>query len=959
MLSDIQNHKDITFEISCIKARMSTLNPILESTERGLRLNLSDTSHSFDEGSAKVLEVVNKLEDRALSLWNVIEINNSTNNQNKDWYKIYSEIILEIMHFSCMLLSIHALIKDKENLKFRVLHNYLKYYYKSIDIGNENSAKQAKEYINNYINNFEAKVDIATNVKFQALKIEFYMLEMHASILANDLSMAKYFEGKANLADKVNMFHKDDVLNLCRSLFNDALQLYKEDKIDDAFYFLEKCFLVLEKLQIDRANPENKVKVSTLIMLSKCCIKINTIESIEKAEKMIKYLSVNESKKIEALKLELELIQQKSASPNEIEDDLMKFVISIPIDPNILTQLRLLFNSFADKHPLISKKCLMYLFTNKINFQSLEFKDAAESYLISIIWIITSKIANESMDIILNHIALTMEIGDKKIISELSIETSNSIVVMLFSAGRKCIKGGNFEHAIRWFDFCTTRMFNNFKNAEVLGKIQRSILQSCLETNNHSKFDSCWKSMSSECQQNPLSKYYRFKSILKSESENITELCEILDTFGILDNIKVIKLLALCVIDCKEMKTQSVDFKHVLNKAMSRLIDKSLEISGDIDISLIVVALRSCFLINGNNIEHGIDVEKSVALINRSIDQLQTISKNNSLPADKEWFACHCYNYGIYLFDVNGSESWAIDLFSCCAKLINVETDHNNIKWYCKAVIFKNICISKHLKSGLKYNNELIIDSWKNIFNDCKKIIRLIGIINTSDKTEILKQCNLTLLDALIESLDYDEIFAILKDYCSLKPSSQWKDVTELDFLMESLLEKERELGATHFASIKHIIETIFIEIGCSKLKVGLKQLFKWLFLMVSKLLDNHEFEETLLKVIKIFKEQYSCNKNDSIATTELEWLAGMCWNHGISCIILDETENNRLEDLKDNNNTEDSSLIEENAIFQGLDAIQENQTSRSMIWCKMALLVSENHLQQDHMQNLLFQLQG
>lgn len=128
MLSDIQNHKDITFEISCIKARMSTLNPILESTERGLRLNLSDTSHSFDEGSAKVLEVVNKLEDRALSLWNVIEINNSTNNQNKDWYKIYSEIILEIMHFSCMLLSIHALIKDKENLKFRVLHNYLKYY---------------------------------------------------------------------------------------------------------------------------------------------------------------------------------------------------------------------------------------------------------------------------------------------------------------------------------------------------------------------------------------------------------------------------------------------------------------------------------------------------------------------------------------------------------------------------------------------------------------------------------------------------------------------------------------------------------------------------------------------------------------------------------------------------------------------------------------------------------------
>lgn len=84
-----------------------------------------------------------------------------------------------------------------------------------------------------------------------------------------------------------------------------------------------------------------------------------------------------------------------------------------------------------------------------------------------------------------------------------------------------------------------------------------------------------------------------------------------------------------------------------------------------------------------------------------------------------------------------------------------------------------------------------------------------------------------------------------------------------------------------------------------------------------------------------------------------------MCWNHGISCIIVDKTENNRLEDLKDNNNTEDSSLIEENAIFQGLDAIQENQTSRSMIWCKMALLVSENHLQQDHMQNLLFQLQG
>ncbi|TID14786.1 hypothetical protein CANINC_004457 [Pichia inconspicua] len=959
ILSEIQSNKDVNFEIGCIKARLVTLIPILESTERGLRIKMSDTMNAFDEGSAKIVEVFDKLEDRALSLWNVLKINDITENRNKYWYQSFLDIKLELMHFSCMLLSIHALIKNKESLKFRVLNNFLRCYYESIDMKSEVFAKVIKEYINTYISDFESYMNIATNIKFQTLKVEFYMLEMHASILAHDISMAKYYEGKANLSDKVEMFHRDTIFNLCRSLFNDALQLYKEDKIDDAFYFLERCFLVMEKLQIDKEKPENKIKVSTLIMLIKCCIKINSTESIEKAEKLIKYLSINEHKKIEALKLELEMIQQRGKSPKEIDDDLMKFVISVPDDANLLKHLRLLFNSFADRYPSTSKNCLMYLFANKINFQHKDFKEVAESYLISMIWIITSKLTNEPTDSLLKYTSLTLEMGDKKIVSELSIETSNSIIVMLFSAGRKCMKSECFVEAIRWFEFCTMRMFNNFQKEEVLGKIQRSILQCCIETDNYNKFESCWKSMSFESHKNPLSMYYRFKVLLKSESENTNELCEILDNFGKVNNTKVIKLLALCVIDCKEIETHSKAFKEVLSKAMSRLIDKSITIGDNADLSLVVVALRSCFLINGKNIESGIDIEKSVLLINQSVNQFLSMSKNDSLLPDKEWFACQCYNHGIHLLGVDGAEVYAIELFSNCTKLIDVEIDHHNINWYCKAVIFKSICISRVLKSGSKYNNRSTIDCWKEILNECEKVNLLIKGVETFDQKEILIQCKVTQIESLVELKEYEKILAVLKDSLLSKGKYSTQDITEVDFLMEKLLEKNRDLDFGHYSEIKQLLETVFIEIGCSNLEINSKQLFKWLFLMVSKLLEYREFEETLLNVIKMFKEHSDSATTGRVTATEIGWLAGVCWNHGISCIMDNKKSDDSLNNLDLGNNTEDSSILDDDTNFCAIPPSKEKQPSRAMLWCETAISVSEDQLQKSHMQKLLLQLQS
>lgn len=923
---------------------------------------MSNNKNEFKlDGSARVLQILDDLEDKTLNLWNIIEMRDISQDNKKIEFAQYTSIKLGLMYFVCLLLSVHALMLNKRSLKIRVMNHLLKSYYSCIDEDNENLAKTVKDYTEKLIDVIESTSDTVTDIKFQTLKTEFYMLDMHASLVANDISMAKHYELKADICAKIKMFKKETIFNICRTIFNDGLKLYQEQKIDEAYYFLEKCFLILEKINIDQSKIENKIKVSTLILLSKCCIKLNTEESLEKVEKLIKYLSLNESKKIEAFKLQLELIQLKNTDINKIEDDLMKFVISIPSDSNVLKQTGMVFNSFAEKQPFISKNCLVYLFTHKISFSEREFKEVGESYLISLIWILTSKLSSKPIGQVIELTKEILELADKKMVSELTYETCNSLIIMLFSAGKKQIKEGNFQLALDWFSCCNMRLFiTSLTNDEVKGKIQRSVLQCCLERKNYDLFKNTFDSMSSLSQKNPISLYYKFVYLLKTDSTNSQELSNILDTFGKIEDSKTIKLLALCVIECKEMEPNKPQLNAPLKSSIKKLLNRCFDENIEGNANIIVVALRSCFLIYGKNIELMVDLEESIDIIVKSVNQLIKFEKElKDLSTDIEWLASNCYNHALILQDKEGFESYAIRLFDCCIKLITCLKEENYFKWYCKAHVFKSLCNTRIIKSGCCNSVEEEMQRWNEIYNENISIIKRMTSGNIPQGCDyVLKQSNMLLLETLVFTEKYEELLSLLKTKNKLGNKFQEQVNDEVDYFLQIFLDKNSKTDIKDFEMVKQILDLIFIERAFKQeYGVGAKRVFKWIYLLVNRWLGFFELDNMLVKLIRLFKEFLINTLDKTVHESEMGWLAGVCWNRGIEILMEKNNMDEEMDEL-DTVSTADSSVISDGIVITSpAKPHTQPKDKGSASWCETAIFISESPLQKEHMQQLLKQL--
>lgn len=975
----MEHNNDIDFEIGCIKSRLATLTPVLESTERAVRLSVTSSTNEFKiEGSVRINQILNEVEEKGLTLWNLIEFKNNKEFAKSSWFSNYVVVTMGLMYFVSLLLSIHAMLIDKQNLKIRVLNCLLKSYYLCIDEKQTSLEKAVKEYIEKMIVVAETAHDSASDVKFQTLKIEFYMLDMHASLLVKDFSMAKYYESKANLVDRVDMFKKETVFNICRTLFNDCLKLYQDDSINEAYYFLERCFLTLEKIQIDQSKPENKIKISTLIMLTKCCLKVNTEESIQKAEKMIKFLNVNEAKRIEAFKLQLELIQLRSTEVIKIEEDLMRFVISIQSDPEALKQLGLIFNSLAEKYPSISKNCLLYLLTNKMYFTDTKFKEVGESFLISLIWITTSKLHNESTEQMLQMTREVLELADKKMVSELNTDTSNSLIIMLFSAGKKQIKECNYNIALSWFECCMLRFLNKgMSNEEVRGKIQRCILQCCLEVEEWNKFDLTLNEMNEINLQNPITLYYRFVFLLKTDSPNLAALGNILNSFGKMEDPKSLKLLALCIIQCREMSTSEPHLNEPLKSAVNKLLERCFNSAVKSDDPLLVVALRSCMLIYGKCLELNIDIKNSIEIIVRSVNQMIKVSKKNKdIETDIEWFASNCFNYGLLLLENIDVGAEAILLFDCCIRLIALVDEQKNLKWLSKAIIFKNQCRIRTIRLENLNSNE-ILNRWNQILQDNKLVVEKVNSYKVAGVDEILLHCNLQIIEVLANTNQYKQILSLIKQKNQSEESQFEDDNTQINYLVEVLFDQNFKLESNNYEYLKQVLEIVFVERAFQKkYGVGTKKSFRWLYLLVNKLIDQRPLEDILLKLIKMFKEytEIVSETESTIGVTESEmtWLAGICWNKGIACLMEEAKTENKSEnvvsgieftnnmdvDIENDESAADSSLINDGneSAFDTTGKINVKD-KRSTRWCETAILVAVSPVQKEQLNNMLRQL--
>ncbi|KAG0687733.1 protein transport protein S31 [Pichia californica] len=974
ILTNIDKSDDSLFELSCIKNRLDSLIPILESTEKLIRMEHLPILHSDSniEMSSSIKKIMPSLEEVSLNLWNVINFKQKEcedNLEDKRSWKTEFKNMMNLKYFNSLLLSLYALLDIfNGKSKIRCLKCLLKSYYECIDVNDLVTGKQIKEYVEklcNYLEQF--KFEFEDNKVYQTLKLEFFILDMQSALLSNNVSMAKFYENKANIVDKCENMKPENVFNICRAFYNDGLKLYKEENYLDSHYFLQKCYLILEKMNIPKSLiAENKIRSSTLIMLAKCCIKINNKESFNEATKLLKLLQLNETDKLESFKLQIELIEHQNLNNNEIEDMIMKVVITFPLEIEVLKQVMMILNSYSHRNPTIAKNCLLYVFNNKLDFSNKEFVEIAESYIVSLIWMVTSQLKKEISAEKLKISKTILEISDKKMMFELTNDTTNCIIIMLWSMGKKKMKEECYEEALDWFDCCFVRFLKTsagVQQEQTIGKIQRSMLQCCLKNNNYEKFTDVMNSMTESNKKNPLTLYYEFVKMLRLNI-NHDQIINTLSELSLSNDPKTLNLLALCVVESKTFvdnnnNSENESFiKEPLNHAIDKLLTKCNNVNPSNCDQLFLVALRSSVYIYGKSFET--EIEKgniaSVEMIERSVNQMLNYARENiknninltEISNDIEWFSSSCYNSGLMLLEKNILDIRGVKLFGSVIKLIdfinkNTEDNTKYLKWKCKTIIFKSFCEREILLKGNKDNWN---SKWIEIYDQNQWVVDNITSNKEKEYKDIKFQSILLKNESLVNRNEWNTLIQMIKNMNEYSKDYN-DDNQEIDILVENLLNMVNGEENHHSVdnNIMKLLDIIFIERGFKiEYKVDINMLFKWIHMLLNKMIYKDYYEDKLLDYISFFKESLSNlteSDNKKLKNSEIEWLAGVCWNKGIDIIL--RNKQNGSENVEDEDITMEDSFsgIEERSLDK-ISHVDKNviDIKRNLRWCEIAIKI-------------------
>lgn len=973
---------------------------MLESTEKVIRMEyLPLLSESKEKLSPSIKKILPSLEEVSLNFWNALNIKQKESEEPEEdgstvkTWKLEFKKMMSLKYFVSLLLSLFALLNFlNDKVKIRSMKCLLRTYYDCIAAHNLETGKQVKKYVESlcayYDNN---KLGKEEKNNYETLKVEFLIMDMQSSLLSKNISMAKFYEHKANILDRCSAMKPGNVFSICRTLYNEGLKLYKEDQYHDAHYFLQKCYLILEKMDTFKdPSVESEIKVSTLIMLSKCCMKMNSKESFTEASKLLKLLQLNENEKIETLQLQIELIDYQKLANNDAEDLIMKTVIKICSKTEILKQVMVVLNAYSSKCPTTAKNCLFYVFTNKIDFENPKFREVIESYLISLIWIITSQLKTENSSEKLNVVKTILEVGNRKLRFELSIDSANCLVIMLWSMGRKNMKEENYQEAMSWFECCFVSLLNRSKESQqdTIGKIQRSILHCCLKMHDTGTFENTLRDMNDLSRKNPITLYYRFVNMLENHGTEIDDdtAHEILTALSQCNDLKTINMLALCVVESKNYLDSNCHDRdkpfldEPLKHAVSKLLNKCNNIDTKNSEYLVLVAMRASVYIFGKRLENGLkkdETEKmsleNVEMIEKSVDQFLCYAKVNregshikDINNDIEWFSSTCFNCGLLLLENNIFDTRGVKLFEATIRLIelfNESDDKNNnrfLKWKCKSIIFLSFCEREQIRQG--GNN--VKQKWNAIRVMNQQVVEQISLIHKdNDYKDIMLQGLYLINESLINCNEWTSLIKRIKDMNEYG-KNHTEDNQQIDAMVENIFNWIPDGDAEQRGGMIRVIETIFAERGFkNEFAVRTRMLFRWLHLMLTKMTENVAFEDQQLCYIRMFRDilaETPTDGADRLKDYEIEWLAGVCWNKGIETILHCKAaiEAADVEDV----GMDDSYADEDKEFFIAAVADPANSMlgGKGLPWCEIAIEISSysaGKLQCAGMQNLLAKL--
>lgn len=403
---------------------------VVQSTEKLLGQELSLDTNLIKERK----QMINNLDSSGYKLWNIMFIKYKECVQSTVPWKIKFKKMGILKYFACMLLSIHSLLVIDESVKLRALKCFLRFYYESIDENDETYSEKLHHHLETYCSYIEKHEIISTDFKseYQSIKIELSVLDMQSAFMINDIPMAKFYEKKANLVFNCHLLKQRSIVNICRLIYNASLKLSNENQNLDAMYFLEQSFFILEKLTSHKLeesilSPRKKLQIAILSLQTQNCINLQTEEHIPKAEHLLKLLHSLDKNNLDCLKLKIKLLERNDAPKSTANEELMKFIISMAPDTALINNLLKFLNTYSKKEPSIAYNGANYIFANKIKFQDKEGHEIGENLFISLIWMITSQLRDESPKEKIDLTRQLLDVSERKFIFKLKNDTTGSV----------------------------------------------------------------------------------------------------------------------------------------------------------------------------------------------------------------------------------------------------------------------------------------------------------------------------------------------------------------------------------------------------------------------------------------------------------------------------------------------------------------------------------------------------
>ncbi|CAM9013301.1 unnamed protein product [Wickerhamomyces anomalus] len=406
---------------------------------------------------------------------------------------------------------------------------------------------------------------------FNKSRSELFITKMQLSIQENDIQMAKFYEERAGLSSFASSNNSEALTESTRVIYNSSLSLYNQKRYSDVIYFLNKAIGYLSNGSNSGSQESSRVEFSIHSLLIRACIEEKSNESIQVAEDSLLVMQEKQCNTLEFFKLSIKLINVKNGDPSEIEEVIMRMLMSNNFPMPDFKVILGVINDFALKDTTGAIKCFEYVFTNRLD-PTIDH-DTLEMILVAMINIY---IKDKSLlpDHKQQNLVQFFDIAEKRFIKALSRKCSSGAITLLWNAGKSESKNNKFDESIGWFKLALHRLLqvNDIDRA----KIQRAIQNSLINVDRYDDAIKIFQQMDDTEKKSLITQYNMFKVYSQKGEENKVMIC--LKEMTTSNEQNLIPLLSLCATSSNINTRIAIESMMLLFKNINVGLDSKVSI---------------------------------------------------------------------------------------------------------------------------------------------------------------------------------------------------------------------------------------------------------------------------------------------------------------------------------------------------------------------------------------------